>query len=318
MKRRQDSSPGSCAVWHRHPDGPSGLGRRLPRAAGRQLGRARLPLPHRRGAARAAPALHDRRRAHRRAGADPARHDRIGRGPARPRPSPASCSAPGSRSTPAATTSSCRTPSATASRASRRTACARAFRSTTTTTWSQAQYRLLTEHLGVRHLRLVLGNSMGGMQTWIWAQKYPDFMDVAVPMASLPTEMASRNWMMRRLHHRLDPQRSGVDERQLHQAAAQRAVRLGVLRHRHQRRQPGAVQARRRRARRPTSCSTSGSQRAVHRRRQRRPVPVGFIARLQPLAGPGAHPGRRCWRSTPPTTSAIRPSSACWSARSSA
>jgi homoserine O-acetyltransferase len=62
-----------------------------------------------------------------------------------------------------------------------------------------AQYRLVKEHLGVRHLRLVLGNSMGGMQTWIWAQKYPDFMDAAVPMASLPTEMASRNWMMRRL-----------------------------------------------------------------------------------------------------------------------
>ena len=37
-----------------------------------------------------------------------------------------------------------------------------------------AQYRLVTEHLGVRHLRLVLGNSMGGMQTSIWAQKYPD------------------------------------------------------------------------------------------------------------------------------------------------
>ena len=62
-----------------------------------------------------------------------------------------------------------------------------------------AQYRLVSEHLGVRHLRLVLGNSMGGMQAWIWAQKYPDFMDVAVPMASLPTEMASRNWVMRRL-----------------------------------------------------------------------------------------------------------------------
>ncbi len=62
-----------------------------------------------------------------------------------------------------------------------------------------AQYRLVKEHLGVRHLRLVLGNSMGGMQTWIWAEKYPDFMDVAVPMASLPTEMSGRNWMMRRL-----------------------------------------------------------------------------------------------------------------------
>lgn len=62
-----------------------------------------------------------------------------------------------------------------------------------------AQYRLVTEHLGVRHLRMVLGNSMGGMQTWMWAQKYPNFMDVAVPMASLPTEMSGRNWMMRRL-----------------------------------------------------------------------------------------------------------------------
>jgi homoserine O-acetyltransferase len=62
-----------------------------------------------------------------------------------------------------------------------------------------AQYRLVTEHLGVKHLRMVLGNSMGGMQTWIWAVKYPDFVDIAVPMASLPVEMSGRNWMMRRL-----------------------------------------------------------------------------------------------------------------------
>jgi homoserine O-acetyltransferase len=62
-----------------------------------------------------------------------------------------------------------------------------------------AHYRLLTEHLNVRHLRLVLGNSMGGMETWIFAQRHPDFMDVAVPMASLPAPMSSRNWMLRRL-----------------------------------------------------------------------------------------------------------------------
>jgi homoserine O-acetyltransferase/O-succinyltransferase len=62
-----------------------------------------------------------------------------------------------------------------------------------------AHHRLLTEHLGVRHLRLVLGNSMGGMETWIFAQKYPEFADIAVPMASLPSEMSSRNWMLRRL-----------------------------------------------------------------------------------------------------------------------
>jgi len=62
-----------------------------------------------------------------------------------------------------------------------------------------AQYRLVTEGLGLKHLRLVLGNSMGGMQTWIWGVTYPDFMDALVPMASQPTEMSSRNWMMRRL-----------------------------------------------------------------------------------------------------------------------
>jgi len=62
-----------------------------------------------------------------------------------------------------------------------------------------AQYRLLTEHLGLRHLRALVGFSMGGMEAWIFAQKYPDLMDVAVPMASLPTEMSGRNWMLRRL-----------------------------------------------------------------------------------------------------------------------
>jgi homoserine O-acetyltransferase/O-succinyltransferase len=62
-----------------------------------------------------------------------------------------------------------------------------------------AQYRLLTEGLGVRHVRLVIGNSMGGMHTWVWGTKYPDYMDALAPMASQPTAMASRNWMMRRL-----------------------------------------------------------------------------------------------------------------------
>ena len=63
----------------------------------------------------------------------------------------------------------------------------------------EAQYRLLKEGLGVRHLRLIIGNSMGGMHTWIWGVKHPEFMDALVPMASQPTEMASRNWMMRRM-----------------------------------------------------------------------------------------------------------------------
>jgi homoserine O-acetyltransferase len=63
----------------------------------------------------------------------------------------------------------------------------------------QAQYRLVTEGLGLKHLRLVLGNSMGGMHTWLWGVKHPDFMDVLVPMASQPSEMSGRNWMLRRL-----------------------------------------------------------------------------------------------------------------------
>lgn len=62
-----------------------------------------------------------------------------------------------------------------------------------------AHHRLLTEHLKLRHLRAVVGNSMGGMETWIFAVNYPGYMDVAVPMACLPTGMSSRNWMMRRL-----------------------------------------------------------------------------------------------------------------------
>jgi homoserine O-acetyltransferase len=63
----------------------------------------------------------------------------------------------------------------------------------------RAQYRLVTEHLGVRHLRLVMGSSGGGMQTWIWGEMYPDFMDALVPLASMPVEVAGRNWMTRRM-----------------------------------------------------------------------------------------------------------------------
>jgi homoserine O-acetyltransferase len=62
-----------------------------------------------------------------------------------------------------------------------------------------AQHRLVTEGLGLKRARLIIGNSMGGMQTWMWGASYPDFADALVPMASQPTEMSSRNWMMRRM-----------------------------------------------------------------------------------------------------------------------
>ncbi len=77
-----------------------------------------------------------------------------------------------------------------------------------------AQYRLLTEGLGIHHVRLVIGNSMGGMHTWVWGEAYPTFMDALAPMASQPTEMSARNWMTRRMlieSIRQDPAWNGGD-----------------------------------------------------------------------------------------------------------
>ena len=62
-----------------------------------------------------------------------------------------------------------------------------------------AQYRLVKEGLGIDHLRLVMGNSMGGMQTWLWGIRYPDFADALIPMAASPAPMSGRNWMTRRM-----------------------------------------------------------------------------------------------------------------------
>jgi homoserine O-acetyltransferase len=62
-----------------------------------------------------------------------------------------------------------------------------------------SEHRLLTEHLGVTHLRLLLGASMGGMHAWMWAGMYPGLMDVVIPMASEPVRMGGRNWLGRRI-----------------------------------------------------------------------------------------------------------------------
>ena len=63
----------------------------------------------------------------------------------------------------------------------------------------EAQYRLLTEGLGVNHARLVMGTSMGGMHTWLWGELHPEFMDALMPLASLPTQISGRNRAWRRL-----------------------------------------------------------------------------------------------------------------------
>jgi homoserine O-acetyltransferase len=63
----------------------------------------------------------------------------------------------------------------------------------------EAQHRLLVEVLGVAHLRLVMGTSMGGMHGWVWGERYPTFMDGLVPLASVPTAIVGRNRMLRRM-----------------------------------------------------------------------------------------------------------------------
>jgi len=63
----------------------------------------------------------------------------------------------------------------------------------------KAQHAMLTEDLGIDRLRVIVGNSMGGMLAWTWAVEYPGYMDAIVPMASLPAAMSGRNWMMRRM-----------------------------------------------------------------------------------------------------------------------
>jgi homoserine O-acetyltransferase len=77
-----------------------------------------------------------------------------------------------------------------------------------------ADHRLLTEALGITHLRLVMGTSMGGMQTWMWAEMFPDFMDAAVPIATQAVAIGGRNWMMRQVSIdaiRNDPEWNGGD-----------------------------------------------------------------------------------------------------------
>ena len=62
-----------------------------------------------------------------------------------------------------------------------------------------ALYRLLTEGLGVNHLRLVIGTSMGGMHAWLWGEMYPTFADALMPLASVPGQISGRNRMWRRI-----------------------------------------------------------------------------------------------------------------------
>ena len=79
----------------------------------------------------------------------------------------------------------------------------------------QAQHLLLTEALGVQHLRLIFGTSMGCMHAFVWGETYPTFADALMPMACLPVQIAGRNRVWRKMVMRCDPQRPRLARRRV-------------------------------------------------------------------------------------------------------
>ena len=153
-----------------------------------------------------------------------------------------------------------------------------------------AQYRWSPRVSASATCASCIGNSMGGMQAWIWGATYPDFMDALVPMASQPTEMASRNWMLRRMM--IETIRSDPDYNDGNYTTQPRSMQLanvffgiatngGTLAYQKAGADPRAGRQDRRRA--------PGG--AVPRRCQRLRLPVGILARLRPFAGARAHQG---------------------------
>ena len=182
----------------------------------------------------------------------------------------------------------------------------------------EAQHRLVTEGLGVNHLRLVMGTSMGGMHTWLWGERYPDFMDALMPLASLPTQISGRNRVWRRVvidAIRNDPEWKNGDYETQPQSLRTAAQMLWL-----DGQQPGPAPERaRRRSPRPTASSTSTSRTIVKTGDANDILYALESSRdYDPGPGPGENQGAARWRSTRPTTRSIRPSCGFWSARSSA
>jgi len=95
-----------------------------------------------------------------------------------------------------------------------------------------AHHRLLTEHLGVAHLRLVMGTSMGGMHSWVWGEAYPDFMDALMPLACQPVAIVGRNRLWRDMIAdaiRSDPEWKGGEYASQPRAGLRTAVDLLLI-----------------------------------------------------------------------------------------
>ena len=90
-----------------------------------------------------------------------------------------------------------------------------------------AQHLLLTKGLGVNHLRLVTGTSMGCMHSFVWGETYPGFMDALMPLACLPLEISGRNRLWREMAMdaiKKDPEWKGGD----YTAEPQQALRSWI------------------------------------------------------------------------------------------
>ena len=223
-----------------HAGRPPGHGRRCAGADGRPLDRPGLSLPHGRSAPRAAPALHDDRRAVGRARAAPPRHDGLGGGPAG-----AGLRGRAVRSgTAAGREPLLRHPSGRDRPRQVEQALGRAAHAL-----SQVQLRRhgpgplspLDRAPGrssspARARQLHGGHGGVDLRPEVSGLHGPRGADGVLADRDGEPQLDHAA-----AHHRLDPQRSGMDERQLHEAAPQHAVRLRVLRSRHQRRQPRAL-----------------------------------------------------------------------------
>jgi len=96
----------------------------------------------------------------------------------------------------------------------------------------RAQHLLVTRHLGVEHLKLVMGTSMGGMHTWVWGETFPEFMDALMPLACQPVAIVGRNRLWRQMlvdAIRNDPEWRGGDYEREPQAGLRTAVDLLLI-----------------------------------------------------------------------------------------
>ena len=95
-----------------------------------------------------------------------------------------------------------------------------------------AHYRLVSEGLGVNHLRLVMGTSMGCMHSFMWGEMYPDFMDALMPLACLPVQIAGRNRIWRKMVMdaiREDPEWKGGEYKEEPKQALRTALDLLLI-----------------------------------------------------------------------------------------